>query len=247
VFRDIDKKRVKNIFSKVRSDGRLTLLADEATDVIRAYGINANQNILANTPEEAVNAAERLGYPVVLKIASPEIIHKTDIGGVKLKLGSAEAVIQAFEEIMDNGRKFGGGAKLYGVSVQNMVAPGRELIIGMSRDVQFGPLVMFGLGGIFVNFLKDVAFRLAPFNLEDALEMIDETKAAILLRGVRGEKPSDIPAIADALTRIGKLVSDFPEILEMDINPLFAYGREKGILAIDNKITLAPQDNQQNK
>ncbi len=247
VFKDTKPELVEEIFTKVRSDGRLTLLADEATEVIRAYGINANRAIIAHSIEEAIEAADNLGYPVVLKIASPEIVHKTDIGGVKLNLKTPKEVRQAFEEIMDNGRKYGGGAKLYGASVQYMAPVGRELIIGMSRDVQFGPLVMFGLGGIFVNFLKDIAFRLAPFNMEDAIQMIGETKAAILLRGVRGEKPRDIPAIADALTRIGKLVTDFPEILEMDINPLFAYGLGKGIIALDNKITLAPPNDQQTK
>ncbi|MHA1713901.1 MAG: acetate--CoA ligase alpha subunit [Candidatus Ranarchaeia archaeon] len=239
---DIDRDTVRKIIENARKDERLTLLADETTEVIGAYGINTAKTILAKTGEEAVAAAKELGYPVVLKIASPQIIHKTDIGGVKLNLKTAKDVKTAFNEIMDNARKFGAGAKLYGVTVQYMSPKGRELIIGMSRDIQFGPLMMFGLGGIFVNFLKDVSFRLAPLTQEDAELMIEETKASTLLKGVRGELPSDIPAIVNTLIRIGLLVTDFPEILEMDINPLFAFTKGSGVTAIDVKITLAPPE-----
>jgi acetyltransferase len=234
----IDRKGVKAIFYDVIKDNRLVLLGSEAAEVARCYGISAAPVALATSPEEAVDEAEKMGYPVVLKVASPKILHKTDVGGVKIGLGSAGEVRQAFMEIMDNVHGYMPQAVIYGIEVQKMMPKGTELIIGMTRDVQFGPLIAFGLGGIYVNLLKDVSFRLAKGLTEREIEnMLRETKAYTLLRGYRGEKPRDIAALVDVIRRVAALVNDFPEITEMDINPVFAY--EDGISALDIKITIS--------
>lgn len=234
----IDRKGVKAIFYDVIKDHRLVLLGSEAAEVARCYGIPAAPVALATTPEEAVEEAEKMGYPVVLKVASPKILHKTDVGGVKIGLGSAGEVRRAFAEILDNVHGYMPQAVIYGVEVQKMMPKGTELIIGMTRDVQFGPLIAFGLGGIYVNLLKDVSFRLAQGLTDREIEnMLKETKAYTLLRGYRGEKPRDIAALVDVIRRVAALVNDFPEINEMDINPVFAY--EDGISALDIKITIS--------
>jgi len=237
-FDDVDENKVKEIFASALRDGRIVLLPHEAADVVEAYGIKAPQTKVAHTPEEAARYAQELGYPAVLKIVSPDILHKTDIGGVALNLKTPEEVMSAFDSIMARAAQFMGSARIYGVMVYRMVPMGREMIIGMSRDVQFGPLMMFGLGGIYVNFLKDVSFRLAPLSKREARQMIEETKAYTLLKGIRGEPPSDIAALSDALLRVGQLVWDFPKILEMDINPVIVYQEGNGCIALDVKITL---------
>jgi len=233
-----DKERVKRIIKKVRDDKRRVLLGSEAHEIAEAFGIPVARIRLATSSEEAKNLADELGYPVVLKIASPDIVHKSDIGGIKIGLKTAEEVEAAFVEIVDNARKHVPKAIVYGVDVQEMAEKGKELIIGCSRDIQFGPLVMFGAGGIFVNYLKDISFRLAPMTRRDATELIDETKIGTLLKGVRGEFPSDIVAIEDTILRISQLVTDFEEIVELDINPAFAYEKGKGVSAVDVKITI---------
>ena len=237
-FKDIDPDRVTSILDAVRKDGRVVLLSSEAADVMGAYGIKSTFNRLANSANEAAKYADEMGYPVVLKIVSPEILHKTDIGGVALNLLSAEEARSAYESIMTSVTKFMPQANIYGVSVAHMVPQGRELIIGMSRDVQFGPLVMFGLGGIYVNFLKDVSFRLAPLSDYEAQSMMEETRAYTLLKGIRGEAPSDVEALKNTILRVGQLVWDFPQIVEMDINPVFVYPEGEGCIALDVKITL---------
>ena len=179
-----------------------------------------------------------MGYPVVLKVASPKILHKTDVDGIKIGIKSAEEVKAGFIEIMESIHRLLPQVLVYGVEVQKMMPRGVELIIGMSRDVQFGPLIAFGLGGIYVNLLKDVSFRLANgMTIKEIDRMIAETKAYTLLRGYRGEKPADIRAVADVIARAARLVIDFPEITEMDINPLFAYSQ--GVSALDVKITIS--------
>jgi acetyl coenzyme A synthetase (ADP forming)-like protein len=237
-FKDVDPDRVTSILDAVRREGRVVLLSSEAADVMGAYGIKSTFNRLANSADEALKYADEMGYPVVLKIVSPEILHKTDIGGVALNLLSAEEVRSAYESIMTSVTKFMPQANIYGVSVAHMVPQGRELIIGMSRDVQFGPLVMFGLGGIYVNFLKDVSFRLAPLSDYEAQSMMEETRAYTLLKGIRGEAPSDVEALKNTILRVGQLVWDFPQIVEMDINPVFVYPEGEGCIALDVKITL---------
>ena len=237
-FKDVNREAVREIIDTARKDGRVVLLSNEAADVVEAYGIAAPDNRLAQSPEEAANYAEELGYPVVLRIVSPDILHKTDVGGVALNLNSAEEVASAYDGIITSVSRYMPRARIYGVMVYHMVPRGREMIIGMSQDVQFGPLMMFGLGGIYVNFLKDVSFRLAPLSEPDARGMIEETKAFTLLKGIRGEPPSDIESIKMTLLRVGQLVSDFPEIVEMDINPIIVYGEGEGCTALDVKITL---------
>lgn len=234
----VDMKKVEKIISDVRVDKRRVLLGSEAHAIAEAYGIPVARIRLATSSEEAKALADELGYPVVLKIASPDIIHKSDIGGIKVGLNTPEEVEAAFLHILDNARTQLPKAIIYGVDVQEMADKGKELIIGCSRDVQFGPLIMFGAGGIFVNYLKDIAFRLAPMTRSDANELIMETKMGTLLKGVRGEAPSDVIAIEETILRISQLVTDFPDIVELDINPAFAYEKGKGVSAVDVKITI---------
>jgi acetyltransferase len=238
IFDNIDRNRVKKIIEDAKGDERNVLFPHEAAQIVKAYGISAPGSGLAKSANEAVQYAEEMGYPVVMKVVSPDIMHKTDIGGVELNLTNADMVRIAFDEIMRKSRKAQPLAKIYGISVDKMVPKGREMIIGMSRDPQFGPMVMFGLGGIYVNFLKDVAFRLAPMNERDAQEMIEETRSYSLLQGVRGESPSDIDALREAGLRVGHLVWDFPELKELDINPIFVYNESRGVSALDVKITI---------
>lgn len=234
----VDEERVKTIIKSVREDNRRVLLGSEAHAIAEAYGIAVARIRLATSASEAKRLAEDLGYPVVLKIASPDIVHKSDIGGIKVGLKTPEEVESAFVEVVENARKHMPRAIVYGVDVQEMVETGKELIIGCSRDIQFGPMVMFGAGGIFVNYLKDVAFRLAPMTRLDASNLIEETKIGNLLKGVRGELPSDLAAVEETILRISQLVTDFQEIVELDINPAFAYEKGKGVSAVDVKITI---------
>jgi acetyltransferase len=234
----VDKKRVKEIIKSVRKDQRRVMLGSEAHEIAEAYGIRVARTNLATSAEEAKVIAADIGFPVVMKIASPDIVHKSDIGGLMIGLNSEEDVKNAFLQILENVRTHVPRAVVYGVDVQEMAEKGKELIIGCSRDIQFGPLIMFGAGGIFVNYLKDVSFRLAPMTRSDASDLIAETKMGTLLRGVRGEEPSDIDAISDTILRISQLVCDFKDIVELDINPAFAYEKGKGVIAVDVKITI---------
>jgi acetyltransferase len=234
----VDKKRVKEIIKRVKDDGRRVMLGSEAHAIAEAYGIQVARIRLATGSEEAKKLATELEFPVVMKIASPDIVHKTDIGGIRLGLNTPEEVEVAFVEILQNARTQVPRAIIYGIDVQEMVEKGKELIIGCSRDIQFGPLIMFGAGGIFVDYLKDISFRLAPMTRTDATDLISETKMGSLLKGVRGEMPSDLMAIEDIILRISQLVTDFNEIVELDINPLFAYEKGNGISAVDVKITI---------
>ena len=238
-FDDIDRDAVSKIFNEVKADGRNVLFPHEAMNVAEAYGITAPASGLAKTADEAVEYADKMGYPVVMKIVSPEIMHKTDIGGVELNLSNSNMVRIAFDEIMRKSRKAQPLAKIYGITVDKMVPRGREMIIGMSRDPQFGPMVMFGLGGIYVNYLKDVAFRLAPMNEREAQHMMEETKSYSLLKGVRGETPADINKLREVILKVGHLVWDFPQLKDLDINPIFVYDEGKGVNALDVKITLS--------
>jgi acetyltransferase len=176
----------------------------------------------------------------VLKIASPDILHKTDVGGVKVGLSNSEEVLDAFELMVYRAQRYIPEARIWGCLVQEMVpAGGLEVLVGMNRDPQFGPLVTFGLGGIFVEALKDVTFRIAPFSRLEAEAMLDEIRARALLDGIRGKPPVDKAAIVEVLLRIGQLVLDFPEIVELDINPLIAYSEDQGAIAIDMRLVLS--------
>lgn len=236
-FTDVNKAGVAAIFAKVRADGRDLLLSPEAAEVAEMYKIPAAPSRLSHDAKEAASLAEAVGYPVVMKIASPDIMHKTDVGGVKVGLRSREEVVEAFTSIMQNSTKAVPTAKIYGVEVQKMMPKGDELIIGMAKDPTFGPMIAFGSGGILVNLLKDASFRLAKgLSKSEVTEMITETKAHTILKGFRGAEADDIPALEEAIARVGQLCRDFPEIAELDINPVFAY--PKGLSALDVKIKI---------
>lgn len=233
-----NKKAAQKIFDQVREDKRLVLLGHEAYQVAVSYGIPAARVELATTPNEAAKIATVLGYPVVLKVASPKILHKTDVGGVKIGLRDAEEVKAGFMQIHANIQRYLPNTVVYGIEVQKMMPRGTELIVGMSRDIQFGPLIAFGLGGIYVNLLQDVSFRLAHrLTTREIKKMLSETKAYTLLRGYRGEEPADLPVLVDIIACTARLALDFPIITEMDINPVFAYPR--GASALDIKITIS--------
>ncbi len=237
----IPKEGVSSIIAKMRQAGIQHLGEEDARQVISSYGFKLPRSILAASEAEAVKAAGEIGYPVVVKISSPDILHKSDIGGVVVGVKNAEEVQRCFGAITQRARRHIPDADIKGVLVQQMVAGGKEVILGMSRDPQFGPLLMFGLGGIYTEALKDVTFRLAPVGLAEAEEMIQEIRAYPLLQGVRGEKPADVAAIADNIVRLSQLVMDFPEIMEMDINPLLVFPKDGGAIALDARLTLAPQ------
>ncbi|UCH63982.1 MAG: acetate--CoA ligase family protein [Fidelibacterota bacterium] len=237
---DANREEVQRILNEVRADGRLTLGEAEARGVIAAYGIPLPESRLARTSEEAIEIAENIGFPVALKIASPDILHKSDIGGIRLDLKNANDVRDAFDLIMYRSLKHMPDAEIWGTLVQEMVDPGKEVIVGMSHDPQFGPLILFGLGGIYVEVLKDVAFRLTPITEREAAAMINEIRAAPLLRGVRGEKRSDVKAITEIIQRVSQLVMEFPEIVELDINPLVVHN--EGAIALDARLSIDQRD-----
>ncbi len=237
----VEREAVSQVIQSVREAGRLTIGDFESRDILEAYGFNAPEAELAGSPEGAADIAGRIGYPVVLKVASPDILHKTDIGGVRVGLQNASDVRDAFDLITYRAARYLPEARLWGCMVQKMAPPGLEVLIGMNRDPQFGPLVTFALGGIYVEILKDAAFRLAPFSRAEAEAMLDEIRASALLEGVRGEPPADRGALVDALLRVGQLVMDFPEIEELDINPFVVYERGQGGAALDMRLVLAAQ------
>ena len=239
----VNKNRVKEIFRAVRKDGRTVLLSYETSEIFECYGIKSPKSRIARTPREAMKLQKEMGKSV-LKIASPQIIHKTDVGGIVLGIESEIDAFEAFIQIVDNAKKFGPQiAKIYGVEVQEMIDFKKEkkvieLIIGMSRDPQFGPMLMIGSGGIYANFLRDVSFALAyRFTEQDAKSTLQKTKIYSLLQGVRGEPASDIDSIIEVLLRLSQLVNDFKDIVELDINPLLSF--IKGYSAVDIKITIS--------
>ena len=236
---DVDSERVARVFAKVRADGRLQIGDAEARDILEAYRIPIPASRLCASADEAVAFAEEIGYPVVMKIASPDILHKTDIGGVRLNVSSATEVRDSFDLMTFRALRHMPDATIWGCLVQQQVRGGKEIILGMNRDPQFGPLVMFGLGGIYVEVLKDVAFRVAPFSRDEANAMMREIRSFNLLRGVRGQPPSDIGACVDTLLKLSQLVTDFPEIVEMDINPLMVFEEGRGVMGIDMRLVLA--------
>jgi len=235
----VQKEKASSILETVRQAGRRNLDELEAKQVVSAYGFRIPKSILAVSETEAVKAAEEIGYPVVIKISSPDILHKSDFGGVITGIKNADEVKKCFCDILQKARRFVPGAEIKGVLVQQMIKGGREVILGMSRDSQFGPLLMFGLGGIYVEVLHDVSFRIAPLGYEDAEEMIREIRSFSILKGVRGEKPLDIDAIIENILKLSQLVMDFPEVMEMDINPLMVLPQGEGAIAVDARITIS--------
>lgn len=224
------------LLDQIIKSGRKSLLETEAKTVCMDYGIPVTKFKLAKDEEDAVKHAESIGFPVVLKIVSPDIIHKSDVGGVKIGIKNAKEVRGAYTEIMKNVHKNKANAQIVGMLVQEMAPAGTEVIVGSIKDPQFGPALMFGLGGIFVEVLKDVTFRVAPITEKEAHEMISEVKAYPLLKGYRNTPPADIKAIADILLKTSKMVMEHQEIKELDLNPILVY--EKGAKAVDVRIIL---------
>ncbi len=236
----VPPENAKRLVGCALAGGRRALGEEESRGILEAYGFSFPRHAFADTSDAAVAAYREMGCAsAAMKIVSPQVLHKTDVGGVRLGLRSAEEVARAFMEITASVRRLAPSAWIAGVSIQEMVTGGRELIVGMSRDPQFGPLLMFGLGGIYVEVLKDVSFRVAPVSRRDAEEMVREIRAWPLLAAYRGSEPADEEAIVEALIRVSRLSCDFPEIQELDINPLLVLPKGKGIRAIDCRMTIA--------
>jgi 4-hydroxybutyryl-CoA synthetase (ADP-forming) len=233
-----DTAKVKSIFENVRKNGRSNLLEEEGYEVLEAYGFPTPKSILCTTEQECMNAANQIGYPLVMKIVSPDIIHKSDAGGVKVGIKTDDELKNSFRTITENALKYKSDAKIKGVLVQEMVKSAKETILGASQDPTFGPVIMFGLGGIYVEVLKDVVFRIVPIDEQEAINMVESIKTIKLLKGVRGEKSSDLRAISDSLQRLSQLVVDFQEIKEFDINPLLVLEEGKGARVVDARIIL---------
>jgi len=208
----------------------------ESKELLSKAGIPVVEARLARSKKEAIAISRELGFPVVLKVSSTDVVHKSDSGGVKLGLANAAQVGRAYGEIAAAMKKAYPKAKFQGVSVQRMAAPGVEVIVGMSKDPQFGPVIMFGLGGILVEILKDVSFRIVPLVKRDAREMIREIKGYPVLEGYRGQKPASVPALEDLILKVSEFVERNPQIKELDLNPVFAY--EDGAIAVDARIVL---------
>ena len=235
---NVDKGEVKKIFYQCQSEGRLELGGMEAREILEAYDIRMPKAELACDIDEAKEIAGRIGYPLVLKIVSPNILHKTDVGGVKIGIDNEKELEENYNQILFSVSKYMPDANIRGILVQEFIKDKKETIIGMSEDPQFGPMIMFGLGGIYVEALKDVSFRIAPLSRQVAREMVEEIRTIKLLKGIRGEDPSDIDSIIEIILRVSQLVTDFPEIIEMDINPLFVKKQGEGSIAGDVRIRI---------
>ncbi|MEJ7641560.1 MAG: acetate--CoA ligase family protein [Candidatus Nitrosocosmicus sp.] len=232
----VDKDKVRDILLDVKRQGRSNLLEDEGYEVLKAYGFPVPKSILVNNENDAIRASNNIGYPVVMKISSKDVIHKSDAGGVKVGLKNDDEVGNAFNLILHSVKTHYPDATINGILVQEMITNSRETILGAKQDKLFGPLLMFGLGGIYVEILKDVNFRLAPISESEAKVMVESIKTIGLLKGARGEKPSDLSSIVDCLLRLSQLVIDFPEIEEFDINPLLVLEEGKGSRVADVRI-----------
>jgi acyl-CoA synthetase (NDP forming) len=232
----LDRTAVRNVLDKVKAEGRQALTAPEGKLLCDAYGIKVPQEGVAGSAEEAVKLASGMGFPVVMKIVSPDILHKTEAGGVIVGVKSADEARTAYDKIIANAKAYRANAQITGVQVQQMLAGGQEVIIGAVTDGSFGKLVAFGLGGVLVEVLKDITFRLAPATRDDALSMLDGIQAAEMLKGVRGGDPVDRDALADMIVSVSQLVNDYPEISELDLNPVFA--TKNGAIAADVRIVV---------
>ncbi len=230
------REKVDEIFRKAEAEGRKFLLEHEAKTVCKLYGIPVTELKIAKTPEEAAKFSKEIGYPAVLKIISPNVLHKFDVGGVILDINSPEQAKKTFNKIVENVKKHKPDAQIDGILVQEMAPSSTEVIVGAIKDPQFGQTLMFGLGGTFVEIMKDVSFRIAPINEDDAQQMISEVKASIILRGYRGQAPRDIDAVMKILLDTSRLMMDHPNIKELDLNPVMVY--EKGAKTVDARIIL---------
>ena len=232
----MEEMQGKQILDRAKQETRTQLTEIESKELLQEAGIPVIETKLARTKKEAISTSKGLGFPIVLKVVSPDIIHKSDSGGVRLGLTNATRVGDAYREIMLSIRQRLPGARFQGVAVQKMARPGVEVIIGVSKDAQFGPVLMFGLGGILVEVLKDVSFRLIPLTRKDAEEMIREIKGYPLLQGYRGQEPADIHFLEQLIVKVSELVEQYPQIKELDLNPVFAY--RDGAIAVDARIAL---------
>lgn len=237
----VNYEKAKKIIENVLKEKRSVLLPSEAADLAEAYGIPVVSKVRTKSMEEAVKAAERIGYPVVLEVESPQILHKVDVGGIILNIRDKDGVRNAYETIIRNVREKAPSAEIRGILVRRMVPQGREVAVGMHRDPIFGPMVMFGFGGTLIELFREVTFRIAPLTPRDAEEMINETRASKIIEGFRGQKASDKEKVKEVILRVAKLAEDFEEIEDIDINPLFVYGigeYEEPVLAADVKVIL---------
>jgi acetyl-CoA synthetase (ADP-forming) len=232
------KQKILEILNLAKSENRRELSEIESKRLLEAWGIPVNRTALARDVEEAVKIAREIHYPLVIKIASPDIIHKSDAKGVMVGISSELELRQAFKEIIKNAQAYKPDARILGVTIQEYLPPAREVIVGAVQDPSFGATVMFGLGGIWVEVLKDISFRLAPLTIEEAMEMIKEIKGYPVLAGLRGTPPADMEAVASLIQKVGQLAHEFPEIAEMDLNPVFVYNSGKGAVAVDARIVL---------
>lgn len=237
------RKIFLDICSKAASEGRNWLLEPEAKEICKVYDLPVTRMGIAANEDEAVRLAKEIGYPVVLKIVSPNIIHKSDIGGVLVGLKNDEEVLSGYRQIINNVKKNKPDAIINGVVVQEMVPPSTEVIIGVTKDPQFGHVIMFGLGGIFVELFKDVSFRVIPISKRDAEEMITEIKGYALLKGYRGRPPADINSLINALLTVSQMIEENHEINEMDLNPILVY--ENGIKIVDARIIIGGVETRQ--
>ncbi|MFC2052160.1 acetate--CoA ligase family protein [Chloroflexota bacterium] len=226
----------REIIDRARNEGRTLLTEIESKETIKQAGVSVVDTKLATSKEEAVSISQQVGFPVVLKIASPDVVHKSDAGGVKLGLRTSRQVGKAYDDILKAIKKQYPEARIQGVSVQEMARPGVEVIIGMSKDAQFGPVLMFGLGGILVEILKDVSFRIVPLLPRDAQEMVREIKGYPLLEGYRGQESADVSSLEALLLKVSNFVEQYPEVKELDLNPIFAY--RDGAVAVDARVIL---------
>jgi acetyl-CoA synthetase (ADP-forming) len=224
------------ILDKAKTEKRTVLTEFESKKLLERAGIPVVETRLVRTKRETISVSKEMGFPVVLKITSPDIVHKSDSGGVKLGIANATQAGKAYSEIMSSIKQRYPSAIIHGLTVQKMAPPGIQVIVGMSKDPQFGPVIMFGLGGILVELLKDVSFRIVPVTKRDAAEMIREIKGYPLLEGYRGQEPANIDALQDIIVRVSQFVERTPEIKELDLNPIFAY-RDKAV-SVDARIVL---------
>lgn len=231
-----NNNKIRSLFAEARAQKRTVLTEIEAKTALSAAGIPVVKTYLAKSKEEAQALSTELGFPVVLKICSFDIVHKTDVGGVCLNLASLEEVGEAYERMLETAATRCPRANIIGVTVQKMISGGVEAVAGMVRDPQFGPVIMFGLGGIFVEVLKDVSFRIVPLTEEDAWEMLAEIKGKALLEGIRGKMPVNKKALLDILLKLSRFIEETPEIKELDINPILA--DSQGAVAADARIIL---------
>jgi acyl-CoA synthetase (NDP forming) len=227
----------KEILALARQENRIVLTEIEAKQILIQSGINCTDTLLAKTKDAAVKLSEQLGYPVVLKVSSVDITHKSDAGGVKVNLKNKAEIEIAFDAIMQSCKAAVPTARIEGVSVQGMAKPGIEVIMGVIKDPSFGPVIMFGLGGVFVEVLKDVAFRIVPIEKTDTEDMINEIKGKKLLEGYRGQEPADIAYLQQMLLKLSDFVNMTPEVEEIDMNPVFAY--KNGAVVVDARIILS--------